>query len=64
MEAIKHSPEFAKKAGVPQSVGRDFANADKKEGKYRTKARHAERRRKETNKWAMNRKSNVGEYST
>lgn len=28
MEAIKHSPSFAKKAGVPQSVGRDFAKAD------------------------------------
>ena len=29
MEAIAHSPEFAKKAGVPQSVGKDFAAADK-----------------------------------
>jgi hypothetical protein len=29
MEAIAHSPEFAKKAGVPQSVGKDFASADK-----------------------------------
>lgn len=29
MEAIAHSPEFAKKAGVPQSVGKDFAKADK-----------------------------------
>ena len=29
MEAIAHSPEFAKKAGVPQSVGKDFATADK-----------------------------------
>ena len=28
MEAIAHSPEFAKKAGVPQSVGKDFAKAD------------------------------------
>ena len=28
-EAIAHSSEFAKKAGVPQSVGREFANADK-----------------------------------
>jgi hypothetical protein len=30
MEAIAHSPEFAKKAGVPQSVGKEFAAADKK----------------------------------
>ena len=29
MMAIAHSPEFAKKAGVPQSVGKDFADADK-----------------------------------
>jgi len=29
MEAIAHSPSFAKKAGVPQSVGQDFSNADK-----------------------------------
>ena len=29
MEAIAHSPEFAKKAGVSQSVGKDFAAADK-----------------------------------
>ena len=29
MEAIAHSPSFAKKAGVPQSVGKDFSKADK-----------------------------------
>ena len=29
MEAIAHDPKFAKKAGVPQSVGQDFATADK-----------------------------------
>ena len=29
MAAIAHSPSFAKKAGVPQSVGKDFNNADK-----------------------------------
>lgn len=28
MEAIAHSPQFAKKAGVSQSVGKDFAAAD------------------------------------
>ena len=32
MEAVKHSPEFAKKAGVPQSVGEEFAAADDKAG--------------------------------
>jgi len=29
MEAIAHSPAFAKKVGVPQSVGKDFSTADK-----------------------------------
>jgi hypothetical protein len=29
MEAVAHNPEFAKKAGVPQSVGKEFAKADK-----------------------------------
>ena len=32
MEAVAHSPEFAKKAGVPQKVGKDFARADDKAG--------------------------------
>ena len=29
MEAIAHNPAFAKKVGVPQSVGKDFSEADK-----------------------------------
>ena len=29
MEAIAHSEKFAKKVGVPQSVGKDFVQADK-----------------------------------
>lgn len=32
MEAVAHSPEFAKKADVPQKVGKDFAAADDKAG--------------------------------
>jgi hypothetical protein len=32
MAAIANSPSFAKKAGVPQSVGKDFNDADK--GKF------------------------------
>jgi hypothetical protein len=31
MEAVAHNPKFAKKVGVPQSVGKEFAKAD--EGK-------------------------------
>ena len=29
MQAVARSPAFAKKAGVPQSVGREFSQADK-----------------------------------
>jgi hypothetical protein len=29
MEAVAHNPAFAKKVGVPQSVGKDFSTADK-----------------------------------
>ena len=29
MAAVAHNPAFAKKAGVPQSVGKDFNQADK-----------------------------------
>ena len=29
MAAVAKNPAFAKKAGVPQSVGKDFSNADK-----------------------------------
>ena len=41
MEAIAHNKAFAKKVGVPQSVGQDFATADKgktfKDSKMATK---------------------------
>ena len=30
MRAVAHNPQFAKKAGVPQSVGKEFAAADKR----------------------------------
>lgn len=33
MEAVKHNPKFAKKAGIPQGVGRDFVAADKRGGR-------------------------------
>jgi len=28
MEAVAHNPKFAKKVGIPTSVGKDFAAAD------------------------------------
>jgi hypothetical protein len=37
MEAIAHSPGFAKKAGIPQSVGKDFAYADKEQSKFQSR---------------------------
>ena len=36
MQAIAHSPSFAKKVGVKQSVGKDFEMADKKTRKFGT----------------------------
>jgi len=41
MEAIAHSPKFAAKADVPQSVGQDFADADEASGKYMVSAQKA-----------------------
>jgi hypothetical protein len=38
-EAVAHSPEFARKAGVPQTVGKDFAKADDKAGITKRKSR-------------------------
>ena len=32
MEAADHNPAFAKKAGIPQSVAREFTSADKAKG--------------------------------
>jgi len=38
MEAVAHNAAFAKKAGVPQSVGKEFSTADK--GKKFSKGGH------------------------
>lgn len=32
MEAVKHNAKFARKVGIPQSVGEDFSDANKEEG--------------------------------
>lgn len=37
MAAVEHSSSFAKQAGVPQSVGKEFIQADKRAGKYKHK---------------------------
>lgn len=37
MEAVAHDAKFAKKVGIPQKVGKDFAAADKATGKFKKK---------------------------
>lgn len=39
MRAAAHNPAFAKKAGVPQSVAKDFSAADEKRGTKQLPAR-------------------------
>ena len=39
MEAVAHNPAFAKKVGIPQKVGKDFAAADKVGGKFKGKGK-------------------------
>jgi len=37
MEAVAHSPTFAKKVGIPEKVGKDYAQADKGRSSYGSK---------------------------
>jgi hypothetical protein len=39
MAAVANNPKFAKKAGVPQSVGKDYEKADKMKGMKKYQAR-------------------------
>ena len=39
MAAVAHDKEFAKKAGVPQSVGKDFNDADAGTGILKKKSK-------------------------
>lgn len=34
MEAVAHNPAFAKKKGIPQSVGQEFVAADTGKAKF------------------------------
>ena len=36
MEMVAHDPKAAKRVGVPQSVGKEFAEADKAKGKKKS----------------------------
>lgn len=40
MRAVSHSKSFAKKVGVPQSVGREFEAADQRKDRRESIARH------------------------
>lgn len=37
MEAVAHSPTFAKKVGIPEKVGKDYTQADKARGGFSLK---------------------------
>ena len=41
MEAAAHDPKFAKKAGIPQAVGQEFAAADRAARRYGPKRKVA-----------------------
>ncbi len=34
MQAVAHNPKFAKKVGIPVSVGKEFNKADKRKGRF------------------------------
>ena len=51
MEAVAHNAAFAKKAGVPQSVGQEFSKADK--GKKFSKGGHMAMEKMGMKKMAM-----------
>jgi hypothetical protein len=57
MEGVAHNPSFAKKVGIPQSVGKEFASADKgkkfKEGGMATKMKLFEKSGKDVEKKGM-----------
>lgn len=39
MEMVAHDPKAAKRLGIAQSVGKDFAKADKASGTFKGKSR-------------------------
>jgi len=44
MLAAAHSPSFAKKVGIPQSVAREFVEADKRLGRFQKKKKAGKRK--------------------
>ena len=45
MEAAAHNPEFAKKAGIPQNVAKEFVAADVKAATKKTSKRRKSARK-------------------
>jgi len=43
MAAAAHNPSFAKKAGIPQSVAKEFNRADQSHAKLRSASRKGKR---------------------
>ena len=39
MRAVANNPEFARKTGIPQSVGKKYEAADKAAGRHRPRSR-------------------------
>lgn len=46
MQAVAHSPEFARKVGVPQAVGKEFVEEDKQQSRRKALADELRRRAK------------------
>ena len=51
MLAAAHSPEFARKVGIPKSVGEEFVKADKERGKAALRKLPNKVATKRGNKW-------------
>jgi hypothetical protein len=43
MQAVAHNKSFAKRAGVPQSVGKEFVAADKRKAQSMSSSRKGKR---------------------
>jgi hypothetical protein len=45
MAAVAHNKDFAKRVGIPQSVGKEFNKADTGTGLYRRKMKKVDKRK-------------------
>jgi hypothetical protein len=49
MAAVAHNPEFARKVGISQSIGREFIEADKRKGSFKRKSKKRAHLRRKSN---------------